>query len=157
MSKKQVKPGEKHFTVSIFIITKEKPHKVLLVHHKKYDLWIQPGGHIEEGENPVEAAVREAREETGIDISFLSSKVKTKANGNLYMPIPKYLMEQVIPAFKDSPSHFHIDHMFLVKVPFQKVIHQEEESHNIGWFGLKEVERLNTFPDLKIILSKLLK
>ncbi len=156
MSKKQVKLGEKHFTVSIFIITKENPRKVLLVHHKKYDLWIQPGGHIEDGENPVEAAVREVREETGLDISSLFLKIKTGSNGSLFMPVPKYLMQQQIPAHKDSPSHFHIDHMFLVKVPFQEVVHQEEESHNIGWFSLKEIEKLNTFADLKIILPKFL-
>ena len=44
--------------------------KILMVrqHHEDKDIWMVPGGGIEEGENSIEAAVREAKEETGLDI-----------------------------------------------------------------------------------------
>lgn len=44
--------------------------RILMVrqHHENRDIWMVPGGGIEEGENSIEAAVREAKEETGLDI-----------------------------------------------------------------------------------------
>ena len=48
------------FTVDTFIVFN---NKVLLRHHDKYDMWLPVGGHIELGEDPNEAAVREVKEE----------------------------------------------------------------------------------------------
>ena len=42
--------------------------KVAMVHSLKYDYYKFPGGGIEEGENPVEAMIRETREEAGLDV-----------------------------------------------------------------------------------------
>jgi 8-oxo-dGTP diphosphatase len=41
--------------------------RVLLVRHRKLGYWLQPGGSVEDGEDPAAAAIREIREETGID------------------------------------------------------------------------------------------
>lgn len=46
-------------------------NKLLLIHHKKLDLWLGVGGHIEENETPDRALRREIQEEVGIDIEFL--------------------------------------------------------------------------------------
>lgn len=43
---------------------------VLLLCHKRLGLWLQPGGHVDPGESPWEAALREAHEETGLSVSF---------------------------------------------------------------------------------------
>lgn len=51
---------QKHFTSSLYIISLVKKEvKVLLHKHGKLGIWIGVGGHIEENENPVEAALRE--------------------------------------------------------------------------------------------------
>lgn len=52
------------------VILKNEENKILMVkqHHEDKDIWMVPGGGIEEGENSIEAAVREAKEETGLDI-----------------------------------------------------------------------------------------
>ena len=50
------------FTVEVFIVHK---HKVLLRRHDKYKKWLSIGGHIELHEDPVEAAIREVKEEVG--------------------------------------------------------------------------------------------
>ncbi len=47
--------------------------RVLLHRHKRLGLWLQPGGHLDPGESPAEAAMRETREETGVVASHPAS------------------------------------------------------------------------------------
>jgi 8-oxo-dGTP pyrophosphatase MutT (NUDIX family) len=55
---------ELHNTTCVYVV---KDHHVLLLLHGGLDAWFPPGGHIEPGETPREAAERELREETGIN------------------------------------------------------------------------------------------
>jgi 8-oxo-dGTP pyrophosphatase MutT (NUDIX family) len=52
-----------HITSSAVVVS---DRGVLLHRHKRLGLWLQPGGHVDPGEEPAAAAVRETREETGI-------------------------------------------------------------------------------------------
>lgn len=47
-------------------------NRMLMVcqHHEDRDIWMVPGGGIEEGESSLEAAVREVDEETGLDVQI---------------------------------------------------------------------------------------
>lgn len=54
-----------HVTASAIVVGKRG---TVLHLHKRLGMWLQPGGHIEPGEMPHEAAVREAREETGLAV-----------------------------------------------------------------------------------------
>jgi len=63
---------EKHFTATTYII---QDGKVLLIPHSKLGKWLPPGGHVELNETPPECAIREALEETGLEIK--SSRRKT--------------------------------------------------------------------------------
>jgi 8-oxo-dGTP pyrophosphatase MutT (NUDIX family) len=149
--------GEKHFTASVWIISKGQPKKALLLHHRKHDKWLQPGGHIEKFENPVEAAIREVKEETGVDVSFLADKIEKLNVEASFLPIPRYLMEQVIPAHGDEPAHFHLDMQYVAEIEEQELLHNIRESHGIGWFTLEEVLKLPIYKDTGIILGKLLR
>ena len=43
----------------------------LLMFHRKLGGWLAPGGHVESGENPAQAALREAKEELGVDLDLV--------------------------------------------------------------------------------------
>lgn len=156
MSTGIVRPGQKQFTASVWLLTDAQPKKVLLVHHKKLGTWMQPGGHIEIDENPIDAAIREVQEETGIDISgYLTVGEKVDEYAFL-MPSPRFIMEQSIPAHGEQPPHFHIDLEYVVEIPEQVVAHQEAEAHGIGWFTWEEVKELHVFDNTRHILEELL-
>lgn len=53
---------------SLAIITEKE--KVLLVQRRDMPVWVLPGGGIESGEDPAEAALREALEETGLEVEI---------------------------------------------------------------------------------------
>lgn len=156
MSSSIVEEGQKQFTASVWLLSEETPKKVLLIHHKKLGTWMQPGGHIEPDENPIQGAVREVLEETGIDISKLLTVGERVDEYAFLMPSPTFIMEQSIPAHGEQPDHFHIDLEYVVEVPEQVVSHQIEESHGIGWFTWEEVQKLKTFKNTQYILSELL-
>ncbi|MQY07641.1 NUDIX domain-containing protein [Actinomadura macrotermitis] len=57
----------RHFTASTVVLD-DRAERVLLIHHRKSDCRLYPGGHLEQDEGPAQAAVREVREECGIDL-----------------------------------------------------------------------------------------
>lgn len=148
--------GEKHFTASVWIISKTKLKKVLLVHHKKHNKWMQPGGHIEKFENPIEAAIREVSEETGLDISFLKNKFQVLNSGDKFLSVPEFFQEQSIPAFKNEPEHFHLDISYVVEIEEQDLKLNRIELNDIGWFTKKEALTLKIHENTRVILQKII-
>jgi len=57
------------FTLGAFAVIADSEGRVLMCHRRDRDLWNLPGGVIEKGELPTEAVVREAREETGLEVA----------------------------------------------------------------------------------------
>lgn len=154
---RKVEKGQKEFTASVWILSKSKPKKVLLVHHKKYDKWIQPGGHIEKFENPIEAAIREVKEETGLDIGFIEKYLEqTEDEVTKFLNTPDFFLEQKIPVYKDQPEHFHLDFQYVIEIDEQVLKHNISESHGIGWFTKEEAFKLQIHENTRVIFKKLL-
>lgn len=152
---RDTKSGEKHFCASVLILSKEYPQRIVLVHHKKMNVWLQPGGHMEQFENPVETAIRETKEETGLDISFLLKKIEFIDTFASKLPVPDFFLEETIPAHKNEPEHFHLDLFYKVEIPFQTLQVQQEESHDIGWFTLEEALKLPMYENTKMLIKKI--
>ncbi len=88
---------EGHFTASAWVTDRGKT-RALLLHHAKLNRWLQPGGHIDETDvSPAEAALREAREESGLAVLAL-------ADGTLFD-----VDVHAIPARGAEPAHLHYD------------------------------------------------
>ena len=98
---------KREFVVAVYIV---KDNEVLLHWHKKSGRWLPPGGHIEENELPDEAAIREVKEEVGLEIELIGKKAKGHPKQNakgLFTPMLVQLED--IPQRNDEPEHQHID------------------------------------------------
>jgi 8-oxo-dGTP pyrophosphatase MutT (NUDIX family) len=145
---------DKHYTAGVFIFSNTLPAKVLLIHHKKLERWLHVGGHQEEHENPVEAAVREVEEETGLDISGYLSQVTPMDDRVNIIPRPDYLLEERIPAHGHEHEHYHIDQIYVVRIPEQPPHVPKREAHDVRWFTLEETEALELFPNTRTIIRQ---
>jgi 8-oxo-dGTP pyrophosphatase MutT (NUDIX family) len=107
-SRKQFQPG--HITTSAFI-TDPSQRELLLIRHKRFGIWLQPGGHIELEDPDVCAAVRrEIAEEVGI------SQLAPLLPGIFDLDL------HAIPARSDELAHEHFDVRFLFEAARDAVI-----------------------------------
>jgi 8-oxo-dGTP pyrophosphatase MutT (NUDIX family) len=81
-------PEKIDFTVAIFVV---HDGKVLLIHHRKLDKWLPLGGHVELDEDPEQAALREAKEESGLDVELLGERPPTTGPGTRALIAPRFL------------------------------------------------------------------
>ena len=118
----------RHVTASTWIVNPAR-NKVLLTHHAKLHKWVQFGGHTDEGEDWTLAALREAREESGLD------------NLQLVQPELFDLDIHEIPARPGQEAHDHFDLRFLVEADDQVALTVSDESHALAWVVLHDLER----------------
>ncbi len=103
---------------------------LLLVVHKKFGIWIPVGGEIEDGETPVEAALREVREKTGFtDIVF-------PAIHKVYGAPPGLLLYEEHDA---GDKGLHMNFTFIAEVPDKRV--QMSDSY-MGLLWVSSMEEL---------------
>src|SRR6267142_1897945 len=122
------------FTVAIFIISQ---NRVLLIHHRGLDKWLPVGGHIELDEDPEVAALREAREETGLEIELLGERPPTTEPGTRALIAPRFL-----DIHRISDTHEHIGMIYWARPKNGSLALASLEHHDIRWCSSDELDRL---------------
>ena len=95
-------------TVSGFVVHEGR---VALHWHRKLGMWLPAGGHIEEGEDPVQAVLREVSEEFGVQVEIVSRVPGVEYEGGPKQVKPPYVILDCWP----SPDHGHIDHVYFLR------------------------------------------
>jgi len=136
---------EGHLTGSAITVSADGS-RVLLLHHRKLDRWLQPGGHGDPGETTgEEVALREALEETGIAGLALDASA----------PRPLDVDVHDIPARGDEPAHQHLDLRYLVRAPEgARVLPALAELHEVRWVSWDETDALGPDHGLRRALAK---
>lgn len=123
---------EGHITASAWITDPDGENAVLL-HHRKLERWLQPGGHCDGDADVFAAALRETAEETGIVPLTAESA-------------PFHLDMHAIPARGAEPAHIHYDIRFRLTADPAVPLTLSEESFALRWFPVADIAN-GTVPD----------
>lgn len=122
------------FTVAIFVV---RDGSVLLVHHRALGQWLPLGGHIELDEDPETAALREALEESGLEVELLGQRPPTTGAGTRALIAPRFLDIHRITA-----THEHIGMIYWARPRSGALTLAAAEHLAIRWCSLAELETL---------------
>src|SRR5512133_4403544 len=124
------------FTVAIFVV---QDGQVLLIHHRNLDRWLPLGGHIELDEDPETAALREAKEESGLDVELLGERAPTTGPGNRALIASRFL-----DVHRISDTHEHIGMIYWARLKngAAKLSLAPSEHHDIRWCSSPELDAL---------------
>lgn len=133
-------PG--HFTASCYIV--DGAGRLLLHHHRRLNRWLQMGGHLEVGECPGAAALREGSEESGLrDLELLPAAILD-------------LDVHPIPAGKGEPDHAHFDVRYAARTATpEAIVIDRAESNELAWVTLDRAAELMPGPESHRVIRKL--
>jgi 8-oxo-dGTP pyrophosphatase MutT (NUDIX family) len=124
-------PG--HFTASAFVLSPDR-RELILIHHRKLGIWVQPGGHVDPSDLDLDAAARrEVAEEVGL------RKLEPVLEPGALFDVDIH----AIPARKDEPAHEHFDVRFAF-VADTRSFERSEEVADVRWVPLESVETTTT-------------
>jgi len=122
------------FTVEVFIVFN---NRVLLRKHDKYKKWLGVGGHIELDEDPIQAAIREVKEEVGLNVE-LFGKILPFENENYKELLPPRFLNR----HRINETHEHVTLIYFAKSKTDTLLLPNKEiSEECRWFSKEELER----------------
>lgn len=136
----------RHFTATTFVIYRDR---VLLHMHRRLRKWLPVGGHVDRDELPHLAALREVREESGLDVILHSCNEPLSFKDVCELLPPAHLLLEDI-----NPFHQHIDFVYYAAADTDVIAPEAEEAETLRWFALDELEGVAGMPRDVIALAR---
>ncbi|ABL87733.1 NUDIX hydrolase [Pyrobaculum islandicum DSM 4184] len=118
--------------------------RVLMVKHRRLGVYLYPGGHVEEGETPIETLVREFEEETGLVVEPIGYVHGIKDDNVVERPLPFVILEEVVQYPEEV--HIHFDLIYLVR--------------EVGgvlrsgmWIDISDIDSIETYPNVRNVIK----
>jgi 8-oxo-dGTP pyrophosphatase MutT (NUDIX family) len=105
-----------HVTGSAFVVGRRG---IVLLKHRRLGIWVQPGGHVDPGETPWDAARRETAEETGLAVAFPAGRVELAH----------------VDVHPGGRGHTHLDLRYLLDGGDADPAPPPGESQEVHWFA----------------------
>ncbi len=113
-----------HVTGAVWIVSHDFS-KALLNHHKKLNIWCQLGGHADGDSDIKRVALKEAREESGIE--------------NLTFVLPGIFDIDIHHENLPGSCEYHYDVRYLLQAPPEASFQVSEESHSLAWVDAEKI------------------
>ena len=122
-----------HFTASSWVLNKEKT-KVLMIYHNIYQSWAWTGGHADGESDLLQTAIRELREETGVqNVKVLDDNI---------FSLEVICVNGHVKKGKYVSSHVHLNLTYLLEVDEnEKLQIKEDENSNVRWIPIEEISK----------------
>lgn len=133
------KTPTRDFTATTFVV---RNRRTLLLWHNKIQAWLPPGGHINPNELPETAALREVREETGLEVELLGAQQRWGNVRVLHTPIC-ILLEDI------TPGHQHIDLIYFARNTGGQPQINPREAAAFRWFDCRDLEADEIAEDIR--------
>jgi 8-oxo-dGTP pyrophosphatase MutT (NUDIX family) len=124
---------DRHLTVSGFVVHERR---VALHWHRKIGMWLPAGGHIEPGEDPVEATLREIREEFDLEAEVMPGAARVAYEGGPGQLEPPFTILVCHP----EPDHEHIDMVYFCSLRSGYPGRSHDPDNPVVWFDAEALE-----------------
>lgn len=139
------------FTVTVYVV---HDGKVLFIKHKKLGIWLPVGGHVELDEDPEAAAIREAEEESGLQVELVGERPDIEMTHGRMLLAPRFMDIHAI-----SPTHQHVDMVYFGQAKTDQVVLDAAEHDAIRWltFGDLDDPVYSLLPNIRFYAQEALK
>ena len=137
----------RHHTATVYVVN---DGATALHEHKRHDIRIPPGGHVDRDELPHEAGLREVREEMGLDPTLLDDTTALCPSNVETLPRPRHHLLYDINVHGETVGHQHIDLIYFATVPGREIDPDDGEatSEAWGWYTPSELREKNINEDV---------
>jgi len=130
----------KEFISTVFVVNNGK---VLMTWNKKVNNWVPIGGHIEKNELPCNSVIREAKEESNLDIELVSYNENQTVN--LVQPLNIHLDH-----IKEDHKHINLTYIAKIKPESPECLKIDDEGKELRWFSKEDLENeITLIPEIK--------
>jgi len=131
-----------HITASALVVNPARDH-LLLIHHRKLDLWLPPGGHCDSDSDVARVCRKEVFEETGY---------------GALTPLTDAILDidiHTIPAGRTSRAHLHYDIRFAFHTDMAQAPVVSAESKDLRWVPIGDIGAYTDMPSVLVLAEKL--
>jgi 8-oxo-dGTP pyrophosphatase MutT (NUDIX family) len=127
-----------HYVATAYVVN---DGAVLLHEHDGLGMWLPPGGHVDREEPPHETALRETREETGLDVTIVGPEGDLSSDTVQQLPQPRNVLLEDINVHDGAVGHRHVDFVYYARADRREIDPDpgEQPAADWTWFDRDEL------------------